>query len=385
MKSTYKKYLLLSGLVMLAGVLLNCSEESLLNDGKPWVRYVRVTTPAASDSLLVAAGQGQMIAIMGENLQDVRELWINDRRATLNPSFITAKSIITRVPSQIPDVITNIMTLIFANGSSLQYDFAVDISKPRISYMRSEFVNTGETAVIVGDYFYEPLTVTFSGGVTAEIISIEDQMLQVIVPEGAQPGQIAITTNFGETQSDFWFRDSRNVFGSMEVASSDGWWHGYTMIVSSDPDIEPINNKFLRVNSQLGSGQWFEFFVGEGGTMAEETQNIPAEAILKPEDYSFKFEINTLSSLAGAKIHIYIGNNMGADRASQQYVWQPNVDTGGAWETISIPFSSILSNNPNIAVDPNGYGISFWFWEGTVELHADFAMDNLRVVPNVIK
>jgi hypothetical protein len=54
--------------------------------------------------------------------------------------------------------------------------------------------------------------VSFEGGVNGEIISVKDQEIQVRVPAGAQPGQITVKTNFGETKSDFWFRDSRNHF-----------------------------------------------------------------------------------------------------------------------------------------------------------------------------
>src|SRR5687768_7627566 len=100
MKSFYKLSFLLIAALAGSGIFLGCSEEDLANGGKPMVSYVRITRPTSSDSLLVAAGQGQMVAIMGENLQDVRQLWFNDQRAALNPSFITDKTIITRVPAQ---------------------------------------------------------------------------------------------------------------------------------------------------------------------------------------------------------------------------------------------------------------------------------------------
>ncbi len=384
MKSLYKFSLLLLAFAAISAAFVGCSEDDLVNGGKPMVSYVRVTRPTSSDSLLVAAGQGQMVAIMGENLRDVRQLWFNDQRAVLNPSFITDKTVITRVPTQIPATITNQLRMVFGNGEELLYDFEVAISEPVVGYMKSEYVNTGDVATIIGNYFYEPVTVTFTGGVTGEVVTREDDMLEVRVPDGAQPGPITISTNFGATESDFWFRDNRNRFGSMDVSAYDGWWHGKDFIVASDPAIAPVDNKFIRINRALSAGAWFEFFVGEGWAMAEETKKIPADAIQNPEKYSLKFEINTLSSLAGAKIRMYVGNAMGAERNTLSYIWQPNVNTGGQWETIAIPFENIIEKNPNIKVDPAGYGISFWFWEGTA-LTANFGIDNLRVVPNVIE
>lgn len=379
MKSRYKIVFLLIALSM-TGILTNCSDDP---EGAAVINYVRITDPASSDSLLIAAGQGQMVVIIGKNLQNTQQVWFNDQRAALTTTFVTSTSIIVRIPSKIPEIVTNELKLVFANGESMIYDFTVDISKPLVRRMKNEYVKTGDEATFYGDYFYAPLVVTFSGGIEAEIVSREDQELTVKVPDGVEPGPVTITSNFGVTETDLWFRDNRNLFGSMDVTTFGGWWHGSTFIAATDPVIEPVNNKFLRINNNLGAGQWFEFFVGTGGDMALETKKIPDEAILHPEDYSLKFELNTLASLAGAKIHMYVGNDMPGERTAKQYIWQPNINTGGVWETISVPFKDVLSRNPGIKVDPNGYGISFWFWEGAA-VNANFALDNARVVPNVI-
>ena len=121
--------------IAMAGVLTNCSDED--SGGAPRVKYVRITEPTSSDSLLVAASQGQMVAIMGENLQHTVELWFNDQPAALTSTFVTNTSIITRVPTVLPEEITNKIRLVFSNGSSLVYDFSVDVSEPIVSRMKS--------------------------------------------------------------------------------------------------------------------------------------------------------------------------------------------------------------------------------------------------------
>ena len=381
MKNTIKSCAILFIAAAIGGVLNSCSEDDLPNNGQPMINYIRVTDPAASDSLVVAAGQGQMIAIMGENLKNVQQLWINDQRAILNPSFITNTTIITRVPAQIPGEITNQMKLIFADGNSLVYDFAVDISEPLISYMKSEYVNTGDVATIVGNYFYEPLTVTFTGGVTGEIISVEDQMLEVTVPDGAQPGPITISSNFGETESRFWFRDNRNLIATFDGSTS-GWWHGQELVVSSDDAIPAISGKFIRMKKDLGAWEWFELYVGPvESSVATELKDIPADAFAHPDNYTMKFEINTLKSLAGAAIHMYMGPDMPNERNNINYLWQPNINTSGAWETVSIPWKDVYTANHEFAYNPNGYGISIHF-SGASAVTSDFALDNMRVVPN---
>lgn len=379
MKKIYSLFLLLMTGAM-AGMLAGCEDDDLVNNGEPMISYIRITAPESSDSLLVSAGQGQMIAIMGENLGDVREIYFNDLPAVLTPTFITDNSIITRIPSRIPSEITNLMTLIFANGRTLTYDFTVDISAPRIDYMKSEYVVEGGIAVIHGNYFYAPLVVTFPGGVTGEVVALEDEKIEVVVPEGVQPGPIAISTNFGVRESSFWFQDDRNIIASFDGPTS-GLWHGPSYIVSEDDNIDPIAGKFIRMKRDLAAWGWFELYVGPANSdVALELKNIPADAFLNPDKYVVKFEINTLKALTGARIHIGIGPGMPADRDAFKFEWEPNIDTGGEWETVAIPWEDVWEANQKFAYDPNGYGISFHF-SGPNPVAGDFGLDNMRVVP----
>jgi len=390
MKYKFNSTLFLFITMAMIGIFSSCSEdENLPNNGNPMISYIRVTRPEASDSLITKAGQGQMIAVIGENLQDARELWVNDQPASLTPTLITNTTIITSVPTEIPTEITNKIKIIFANGDSLLHDFTVDISEPVISYMLSEYVNAGEVATISGNYFYEPLTVTFTGGVTGEVVSVEDNLLQVTVPEGAQPGPITISTNFGESESEFMFRDNRNIIADFDGTDFSGWWQGKDFIVGSDPDITPINNKFIRFNKKLAAYSWGEFWVGDGGTIRQATSNIPAEAFATPQNYSLKFELSTLAALTGAEVRMYMGNSadFGGSRAAagKYYTWKPNIgNTEGEWQTVIIPFENFLAANTTLQYNPNGYQVSFYF-SSPVATTPNFGMDNIRVVPNTVE
>ena len=115
--------------------------------------------------------------------------------------------------------------------------------------------------------------------------------------------------------------------------------------------------------------------------MALELRNIPADAFANPENYSLKFELNTLKSLTGAAIHMYIGPDMGGQRNTVNYNWQPNLNTEGEWETVVIPWKDVYTANKEFAYNPSGYGVSIHF-SGASAVTADFALDNMRVVPN---
>ncbi|PIB36236.1 hypothetical protein BFP72_12965 [Reichenbachiella sp. 5M10] len=383
MKSIHRYTLLLLMAVIIAG-LYSCTEEE--SGGSPMIGYIRVTKPESSDSLVSAAGQGQMVAIIGENLENVVRLFFNDQGASLDPSFITSTSVITRVPSRIPTDITNQMTMVFRNGDSLKYDFTVDISAPQIDRFKSEYVNDGDVAVIYGDYFYEPVEVTFEGGIVAEILSVESDEIQVRVPTGAQSGPVSVASNFGLTKSGVYFRDDRNIIASFD-GTFNGMWRGTDFVVSSDADIANIAGDFIRVNrGAQGAYPYIEVYGGPAESDTNlETRNIPADAFTNPDGYTLKFELNTLETFVGATMRLYLGDADGTEfgdaRNDIYYPWESNVDTKGEWQTISIPWVDVYEANQSFPYNAAGYGMYIYFHGANPAIY-NIGMDNFRVVPN---
>lgn len=379
MKSINKILLVLLIVVGAAVVFISCEKD---NSGMPTINYVRITKPGSSDSLLVGAGQGQLIAIVGNNLQDAVEIWFNDQQSRLTPTYITKTTILVSVPSQIPIAVNNKLKIVFKNGYVMLYDFKVEISKPLITSMVCEFVKDGDVATIKGNYFYAPVTVTFAGGVTGQITSLKDNEIQVKVPTGALPGQVTIKTNFGETKSDFWFRDNRNLLITNDPWS--GWWGASNVVTASDP--LAISGNFSRITGNIGAWAWTEWIGGREDALAT-SHNLPDEAVLSPEKYYLKFEINTLKPYNNNMIKIMIGqvNSPDPDWNAEPYYFRPPFDTKGTWQTVVIPFDEVIANyKTNWGLRPQGYGVKVWF-HGPGAVDADVAFDNLRVVPRVSK
>ena len=382
MKIQIKRELLFV-MILIFGTLLisGCSnEENLINGGRPKISYIRMTDPKSSDSLIVSASQNQMIAIMGENLQKTAEVWVNDRKASVISTFITSTTVIARVPELLPTNITNTLTLKFTNGDSLVYPFTLKVGKPIIDYMLSEYVTDGDIATIRGNYFYKPAKVFFPGNVEGEIVEISQDMIKVKVPQGARPGPISVETNFGTAKSKLYFRDNRNMISTFD-GPTDGWAKGTEFIKESDPDIANINGNFMRINQVIGGWQWWEMYIASRDSdVKNETKNIPQAAFLSPSSYTLKFEISTLTPLTGAWLKMFMGPDI-YNRGEAAYIWQPNLDTKGKWETVSIPFSNFYSANLLFPYNPDGYGV-FFFFHGPNEADVNIAIDNLRVVPN---
>ena len=379
MKTSYKYFPVLCSFIALMGFFTACSKNDSV--GEPSIKYVRITRPESSDSLLVGAGQGRLIAIIGENLQSATEIWFNDQKANLTPTYITNKSILVAVPTPIPLKITNKLLIKFKNGKELIHDFKVEISKPYIAGMVCEYVNTGDIATIRGDFFYEPLMVTFAGGVNGQIESVEDQLIKVRIPAGVQPGQITVKTNFGESKSDFWFRDNRNIFLSSDPFT--GWWNA-SYVVTNPGSGDPIalSGNYIRVKKSIGAWAWTEVAGGPASAMGDISKNVPDAAILKPDDYFLKFEVNTIRPYTSNMLKINVGLNAEDNNA---YQWKPPFDTKGQWQTVSIPFEEIVASYAvKPTVNPNGYWTRLLF-HGPGDLDADISFDNFRVVPKVSK
>ncbi|HVG12940.1 MAG TPA: glycan-binding surface protein [Flavisolibacter sp.] len=380
MKRFNKTILMLCMAIAMAGMYASCKKDNSSEDGTPRITYVRVTNPVSSDSLLVGAGQGQLIAIVGEHLQDAVEIWFNDQRAVLTPTYITATTILVSVPSKIPTDINNILKIVFKNGKTLEHKFQVQISKPAVSRMVSEYVNTGDVAIITGDYFYAPLVVTFTGGATGEIVSIKDKEVQVRVPAGAQPGPITVKTNFGETESEFWFRDNRNIFISGDP--HEGWWATYLVTTPGAGNPPKISGNYYHFRKLVKAWVWDnpEVAGGAADAMPNHAKNIPDEAILKPELYNFKFEINTLKPYSSNRIVFNLGLSAEDNNA---YAWNPPYDSKGQWNTVIIPFEDVVKSYAvKPVVNPNGYWSRILVF-GPGDLDADIAFDNFRVVPKI--
>ncbi len=365
----------------LVSLVTSCNKDKATSTGEPRITYVRLTNPASSDSLLIGASQGRLIAIMGENLGGAIEMWFNDQKANLNPTYITNTSIIVNVPAQIPLAIDNKLKIKFNDGKTLEYNFQVQISKPAVNNMLSEFVNDGEVATIRGNFFYAPLTVTFTGGIVGEIVSVKDQAIEVKIPAGVQPGPVIVKTNFGETKSNFWFRDNRNHFINSDPY--EGWWNSTYVITNPGPTDPPkISGNYIRFKKQIGSWSWNELAGGPANAMPVHSKNIPDAAILKPDDYYLKFEVNTIKPYSGNVVKINVALSA---EDNNGYKWNPPYDTQGKWQTVVIPLTDVFAEyTPKPVVNPNGYWSRLLMGHAPGDLDADIAFDNFRVVLKVL-
>ena len=354
MKSWYKLTLLLVLGSIFAGIVSCKKEDDKPNGGAPAVYYIRSTDPALSDSLLVGTFMGSLIAIVGDNLADTREIWFNDQKATLNPSYITAKTILVNVPSTVPSTVTNKIRFVFGDGSELLHDFSINIPAPVIAGTKCEYVPDGGTLVLYGDFFFEP-KVTFPGDLQGEITSLSKTEIQVKVPDGAEPGNIVVKTNFGTAKSGFLFRDNRNVLLDYDGRNHETW----TAPIVNSPLAPCSGNYAFFKHAADGAWMWtneltMQYWAPRGrGNVPVATGNI--------SDLVLRFEANVPIEWRDVRMEIFFapfaedhGRDVPGTVFARWKPWKNGPYTTDGWVTISIPLTEFKYTRDDADDNENG-------------------------------
>lgn len=392
---------------LFAGLLFpSCEDDDTpsASNAVPQVRYVRITNPEKSDSLLTHAFMGNTVALIGENLGEVVEIWFNDQPAILNTSFITNTSIIVTIPNNIPETVTNEIRLITRGSIEATHPFGVDVPPPFVNSMLCEYVADGEDAVIRGNFFLDdpniPLKVFFPGNLEGEVKSVSLNEIVVTVPEGAGVGPISVKSLYGSTRSTFYFRDDRNFILDFDNLTAAGGWRS-GVIANSNP--EGIEGNYVRFRGDMpadASSKWDEdSFSFNLWNQANGRPDVPyysgeiSEAVIKFECYVVEpwksaalQMIFTPYTTTGT--NSYIGNS-----SVPRGLWMPWSASGSyqteGWTTVTIPLND-FKYTPDGQTSANSLtkdmlgGLTFFVWNGGLlgeDCTVHLCIDNIRVVP----
>lgn len=418
-------------------------DEFELGSGMPTIYYIRPASIGASDSLLVEAMPQTNLAIIGENLTSIQQMYFNDKKAILNTSFITDNALIVQVPSDIPDEVTDKIYMINSDLDTLTYDFHVIIPAPNVAQMSCEYAAPGSVATIYGSYFIDdpnvPITVTFPDGQEAEIKAINESRsaLTIVVPECTTEGQITVTSVYGTGTSNFRYLDTRGMLFDFDtphdatgmVLGNHGW-HGQVI----ETDETALRGNFLRLGDPSvtldENGSWndgnfsFEYWPGSWDSPQNVTtgDGVLLTNLVDFSDYanmSYKFEmlvpkanpwmsgamqiivggvdkitlsgnpIDGYSTVAGAN-NTYFNNDELPRGIYRPWESTGSFDTEDQWITVTIPISEFK------------YGMSGGAASGTLnskdftsltifvvgggiagtECNPVIKIDNIRAVPN---
>ena len=398
-----------------------------LADGVPTVHYVRY---ADRDVLIDQAFMGEVVCFVGENLCSVHQLYFNDQKAVLNTSFITENTLVAAVPGNLPVEKTDKVYMITKSGDTVSVDFRVMLPAPQIKSMSCEFQQPGTDVTVYGNYFVEPMTITFEDGngpAVTEFKSVSMTAVTFTIPEDAQPGKIRVQTESGIARSPFSYYDFcggliTDFDGTTDIVPQ-GW--NFSGTYSSEGGILGNYVELKSANPLSASGGWNEdykidFWCGNWGGDPMSITSGPGTPICNVVDFSnwqnmaFKFELYIPSSapwMSGAlqlvfcsadkaandewqnNTYIDVAANGGLDLCRGLYrPWEQSgsFDTGDKWITVTVPFSEFTYNADGTAgavplQKPEDFAsFCIWAWSGGVngtECTPVFRIDNLRAVP----
>lgn len=215
-----------------------------------------------------------LICLVGENLTSIKKMMFNDKEAILNTSYITNNTLLVSVPSSIPDVVTNKIYMMTADGDTCTYDFKVLVPKPSVRSISCEWAKAGSVATLTGDYFIddpnEPLEIIMPGNVKVdEIVSVDKNRVSFVVPENVESGYINVKSIYGSGTSVFQFNDRRNILFDWDGtrggnAAGVGWRSGEQIICHpGDDPWEAIDGNYIKFGPATMLG-------GIGSTWAED-------------------------------------------------------------------------------------------------------------------
>lgn len=337
--------------------------------GVPTISFIR---PADSDVAITQASLEQIVCIVGENLTSVHDLYFNDQKAILNTSYMTKNTLVVAVPKSLPNVTTDKMYLITKDSTVVNYDFKVLLPVPKITAMSFEWAEPGQSVSIYGSYFAEPMTVEFPGATATQISNVTINSFDVIVPEGAQPGKIKVTTESGTAQSVFQYKDDRGMLFNFDNARGNHGWHSQTI----KADENSVDGNYLELYSAdtelkadgtdwADTGYHFEYWPGNWNTPQtfDDPDGIDLTQVVDFTNFAnmaLKFEMRIPADhpWTGCPMQIYFASldmcTLGAanntyfhdtDISLPRAMYRPWKATGsfhtdGQWVTVVFPFSS---------------------------------------------
>ena len=441
MQKTFNK-ILACFLGAVALMVVSCNNDTYADRDRgatPEIAYARLCDLDKSDSLIVRASLGTHLCFVGNNLGDVQQVWFNDQKCKLNPTLVTSHTIICDIPSVIPGEVSNNVRFITSTGIEANFPFEVVVPGPVVETMSLEYAPAGSTVTLTGSYFVDdpnvPMTVVFTGGAKAQIKSIEQEKVEIVIPAGAKPGPLTVSTIYGTTETALHYMDQRGMmfeFDGVTGLTNHGW---HNAVIETDENA--ISGNFMRLGDPSitlpGKDAWddghfaFEYWAGSWNTPTDypEREGIRLIDIVdfsKWKDMSIKFELcvpsanpwqscamqiifagTNLVSMGNPGTDIYGNTVAGCNNTFFQESANPGYPrilyrpwtatqpfhTADQWITVSIPLTQAAydfnGGNATQGLTPECFSSFTIFVVGGgvegVDCNPVIKLDNIRVVP----
>ncbi|WP_020529898.1 glycan-binding surface protein [Flexithrix dorotheae] len=195
----YKIKNIILAVSLLSVVLFSaCSEDEMQI---PVVENVRVVE---KDSSITGAEFGTYLALQGRGFDDVVDVVFNTVIADLNINYVTSNNIIVQVPTEYPEEVNDIVTLITLNGTRYDFPFQIEVPEPAIANISYQLATN--LILIEGESFAHIKKLTLGGvEITNYEVSTGLDKITFQLPDGVPVGviKVVIETPAGTAETDF--------------------------------------------------------------------------------------------------------------------------------------------------------------------------------------
>lgn len=342
-----------------------------------------VTTPVERSTPITGGGMAEWVIIHGSNFCNVEKIIFSNMEVDVKDAYFTDSSITVKIPSKLPSQLTHQLELASATGR-VAFDFQLmlpPIPQIRVYGMNNEYTPAGDTMVIRGKNFYLNVTnrqaskVLFGTAEGTILPASTDTTLFVVVPAEALAGSRVKIIGAGAAKevvpysiqeevtayAPFLYKDNRNMLFSSDPFRG---WNGQSYVTDNQGP-GAIQGNYIYFKKTVPAGWQWDPITGELFS------DIPQDVVKNPENYLFKFEVNTMKSFKSIFVQFIF------DEKPLDY--RPK-STNGKWETCTIEFIDIVKG-PLEAKD--GY-VSQFSIMGPEQEDIDVAFDSFRIVPKTI-
>ena len=162
-------------------LLTSCKDSDSDGGGTPLITGVRSCDPAKADSLFTKAGPGQVIAIIGQNLNSALKVYINDQEAYFNPTMNTDHSIVVNIPTEAKGFVLTAFDSslkdeirVETTHGTATYKFKITAPYPSISRIQAKYPrNAGDEINVFGKNLVDIEKAYFTDILAEELDGIE--------------------------------------------------------------------------------------------------------------------------------------------------------------------------------------------------------------------
>ncbi len=372
--SKITNYILAVSIAFTGVCLSSCkkqTESSSDCSGTPTI--TKVVKPTDRASTITSGNLRDFVTIQGSNLCGVQEVMFNNIKVTSADFYATADEITVRIPASVPSAnqITNTLTVNTPAGNATA-SFAVNIPPITITGVNNEYTPAGSTMMLFGPSFgiYDFTAgkgKVYFGSTEATITKATADTLQVTVPAGIQQNAaIKVVADNGSTATYAYpYMDNTNLIFDFDTKSGTA-----TGFITNSTTPGAISGRYVRIAKTTGTWAADEIIRGVG--------KLPQDAVDHPDQYLYKFEVNTQVSFnqQGMRIWADYGDS------GTYYLWNPTVspfDTRGKWITYAIPLLDVVKKATITARTNNDYTFRSIIY-GPTPFAIDLSIDNIRIV-----